>query len=106
MLTLMQCDTFSTPDDGNTERRQEGPPPPILPLAVEAARLLATLDSHMCLTSRIFTLTAVVDDQRGVVAKPAGLVDGCRHRFGGDTRRGNLVVNTPSDVIGPGLAAV
>ncbi len=54
--TLMQCDTFTTPDNENTERRQEGPPPPILPLAGEATSLLATLDSHLCLTSRIFTL--------------------------------------------------
>ena len=57
-LTFMQCDTFSTPDDENRERRQEGPPSPILPRAVEAASLLATLDSHMRLTSRIFTLNS------------------------------------------------
>ncbi len=57
-LTSMQCDTFSTPDDENRERWQEGPPPPILPLAGEAASLLATLGSHMCLTSRIFTLNS------------------------------------------------
>ncbi len=32
------------------------PRPPVLSLAGEANRRFATLDSHMCLTSRIFTM--------------------------------------------------
>src|SRR5439155_17315638 len=48
----------------------------------------------------------VFDDQRRMVREAFLLVDRHRGRLGSDAERGDVIVDAPSDVLGPGLAAV
>src|SRR6267378_3777360 len=48
----------------------------------------------------------VIHGERCVVAETLRLVDCGASRFGGDAGRGELIIDAPSHVLGPGLAAV
>jgi hypothetical protein len=50
--------------------------------------------------------TLVVDGQRCVVAEPLFLVDRCASCRCGDGGRGQLIVEPPTDIFGPGLATI
>src|SRR3954462_11931925 len=48
----------------------------------------------------------IVDRERRMVREATTLVDRLAHRAGGHAGRGNLIVDSPADVLGVGLAAV
>src|SRR5438067_7173712 len=51
-------------------------------------------------------LVVIVDGERRVIGKAPPLVDRLTHRGGSDRRGGDLVVEPPADILGPGLAAI
>src|SRR5688572_493386 len=54
------------------------------------------------LTQRV----VIIDRERRVVGEPLSLVDRAALRRRRETRRGDLIVDAPSDVLGPRLTAV
>ena len=48
----------------------------------------------------------VIDNQRRVIGKALRFVDSGRLRPRGDAGRGDLVIDTPADILGPSLAAI
>src|SRR5205085_2743960 len=48
----------------------------------------------------------IVDRERRVIGEAPALVDRLSDRSSGDARRGDLVIEAPADILGPGPAAV
>ena len=54
----------------------------------------------------VLQLPVVIDREWRVVAEALRFVDRSLLRIGRDSRRSNLIVDAPADVLGPGLASV